>query len=748
VRHTKATAIARRPKRFMATALVLGMLGGALGITLTALPAGASTVSTVSFSSSSYAAGATATWTAEFTSSGTGTLTAGQHVFVTFVNTGFQLGAVSSATLVSGFTGCASSSAAAAAAGQTVTITLGTGCALAANTTATVTIGNIVNPAASTYPGSDFTVSTSTDMTAGTPASAIVISTASSASITFSGSSNVAGATNTTWTVGFTSGASGPLGTGSTITVTFPSSFIIPSVPTITLLSGFSGSGGASATATAGVVTVTLRSGESLAINTPATLSIAGITNPAAATYPAADFSVATSAPQATTTAASNVVITGLGSVTFSGSSYVAGATATTWTVGFTSSASGALGTGSTITVTFPSSFTIPASPTIALLSGFTGSGGATAVASGGVVTITLRSGESLAINTAATLSIAGITNPTAASYPASDFSVATSAPQAAAAPAAAVVITGSATPLPLQIYGQDPIGTSIAISQTEYPTAGSASAVVLARSDFFSDALAGGPLAAAVHGPMLLTEGAPVSASLDPSTQAEIQRVLPAGGTVYILGGDLALSPNIDTTLGNLGYNVVREAGTDEYATAVDIAQQLGNPSTIFEATGLSFYDALSAVPAAIEDHAAILLTDGSTQAPETATYLARYPGDVRYAIGGPLAAYGADPTATPVYGQDLFSTSAAVATQFFPNATIYGAATAADFPDALGGGVFMATGGRMGPLLLVNQSAPLPVEITPYLASLAVGTQGYVFGGPLAVGADVLAALQAAVG
>ena len=58
------------------------------------------------------------------------------------------------------------------------------------------------------------------------------------------------------------------------------------------------------------------------------------------------------------------------------------------------------------------------------------------------------------------------------------------------------------------------------------------------------------------------------------------------------------------------------------------------------------------------------------------------------------------------------------------------------------------MATGGRMGPLLLVNPSTPLPPEITPYLATLSVGTQGYVFGGSLAVGADVLAALQAAVG
>ena len=37
---------------------------------------------------------------------------------------------------------------------------------------------------------------------------------------------------------------------------------------------------------------------------------------------------------------------------------------------------------------------------------------------------------------------------------------------------------------------------------------------------------------------------------------------------------------------------------------------------------------------------------------------------------------------------------------------------------------------------------------EILPYLASLTIGTQSYVFGGPLAVGAAVLAALQAAIG
>ncbi len=203
-----------------------------------------------------------------------------------------------------------------------------------------------------------------------------------------------------------------------------------------------------------------------------------------------------------------------------------------------------------------------------------------------------------------------------------------------------------AAATVPVQrIYGTDAIGTSIAVSQAKFPTAGSAQAVVLARSDFFSDALAGGPLAAKVGGPLLITPGASLSSTLDPRVKAEIQRALPVGGTVYILGGDLALSPNIDSTLKGLGYVVVREAGTDEYATAVEIAEQLGNPTTIFEATGLNFPDALSAVPAAIAASGAILLTDGTTQAPETAAYLAERPDDIRYAIGGPLAAAGADP-------------------------------------------------------------------------------------------------------
>ncbi len=302
---------------------------------------------------------------------------------------------------------------------------------------------------------------------------------------------------------------------------------------------------------------------------------------------------------------------------------------------------------------------------------------------------------------------------------------------------------------LPTRIFGVDAIGTAIAVSRAGFPKAGSASAVVLARSDFFSDALAGGPLAAKVGGPLLITPGTPLSASLDSRVLVEIQRVLKTGGTVYILGGTQALSSNIDTALSSAGYVVARVQGPNLFATAVAIANQLGNPSTVFEATGLFFADALSAVPVTIHTSGAILLTNGTVQAPETAAYLAAHSGDTRYAIGGPQAAFGADPAAIGVYGTDLYGTSAAVATRFLAHAAVYGAATGLNYPDALVAGVFMATGGRLGPVLLVNTNTPLPAPIIAYLNTLAVGTPGYVFGGPVALAEPSIdEALQAAVG
>src|SRR5205823_13589326 len=113
-------------------------------------------------------------------------------------------------------------------------------------------------------------------------------------------------------------------------------------------------------------------------------------------------------------------------------------------------------------------------------------------------------------------------------------------------------------------------------ISQDSFPNAGSAGAVVIARSLLFPDALAGTPLACVKNAPLLLTP----QAVLDGRTQAELQRVLGSGGTVYILGGVNAISQGVENAIRSLGYNIVRLGGIDRFFTAVKIALAgLGSP-------------------------------------------------------------------------------------------------------------------------------------------------------------------------
>jgi hypothetical protein len=150
-----------------------------------------------------------------------------------------------------------------------------------------------------------------------------------------------------------------------------------------------------------------------------------------------------------------------LSTVTFTGTaptSLVAN-TASTWTIGFTTSSSGTLRSGSTITVTFPAGFTTSTtSPTVSLLTP-TGSGqfatdckGTGSDSSeGNVVVITLSSASgytcspfnALGSSTAATLNV-GVVNGNAGTYGATNFSVATSADTTAVSPSAGATVTAT----------------------------------------------------------------------------------------------------------------------------------------------------------------------------------------------------------------------------------------------------------------------------------------------------------------
>jgi putative cell wall-binding protein len=278
--------------------------------------------------------------------------------------------------------------------------------------------------------------------------------------------------------------------------------------------------------------------------------------------------------------------------------------------------------------------------------------------------------------------------------------------------PTATFAAPGSSTITPARVSGADRQSTAVAASQEAFPTAGSAAAVVVARADVFADALAGGPLAADKHGPLLLTS----PGTLDAVTSQEIHRVLPTGGTVYLLGGSSALSDRVAAAIVALGDVPVRIAGADRFSTATAIAAALGNPGTVFEASGLNFPDALSAVPAAVIDHGVILLTDGSRQSVITSAYLAAHPGD-RFAIGGPAA--WADPSAIAIAGADRYATSAAVALAFFPNAAAVSIASGENFPDALAAGP--SAGATNQPVLLLNSAGTVAEPVAAYLSTHA---------------------------
>lgn len=292
------------------------------------------------------------------------------------------------------------------------------------------------------------------------------------------------------------------------------------------------------------------------------------------------------------------------------------------------------------------------------------------------------------------------------------------------------------------RVAGDSRIDTAIAVSQEFYETA---SAVVLARDDIFPDSLSGSPLAIDEDAPLLLTG----SDALDERTADEIDRVLtPETGTaetatVYLLGGEDALSAQVEDDVEALGYDVVRYGGRSRFETAAIIAEDgLDSPDTVLLADGNDFPDAVSAGAAGGVADAAVLLTGSESPSDDTDAYLAAQ-SPTTFAVGGPAAT--AYPDAEPLVGETRFETSVLVAETFFESATVVGLATGGDFADALAGGA--AVGALGGPLLLTGQDN-LPESTEGYLIDNAESIDdAYVFGGTDVISESVVDQTRAAI-
>jgi ell wall binding domain 2 (CWB2)/WD40-like Beta Propeller Repeat len=308
-----------------------------------------------------------------------------------------------------------------------------------------------------------------------------------------------------------------------------------------------------------------------------------------------------------------------------------------------------------------------------------------------------------------------------------------------------------------VRLWGEIAIDTAIAVSQDTYLAAsapGSATAhadsVVLTRSDGYYDALAGTSLAVAKQGPLLLTP----PSSLNPDVAAEIQRVLKPGGTVYLLGGTAALSTTVQDAVEKLGYNIDRLAGSNMYGTAIAIAHAVNpSPSFIMVATGTNYYDALTAGAAAAQG-GVLVLSHGTSLAPETVSYLNGFnPADVAYwAIGGPASAAlqnsalkWSDYPFYAVVGNNAMDTALLVAQYFFVANTRVAVATMHGWYDALSGGA--AIGHDGGPLLLTEPTGLYGPDAAYLSTESGSLNEVDMLGGPAALPAGLIAQLGDAI-
>lgn len=304
------------------------------------------------------------------------------------------------------------------------------------------------------------------------------------------------------------------------------------------------------------------------------------------------------------------------------------------------------------------------------------------------------------------------------------------------------------------RVEGPDRVATAVAVSQE---ILAEATTVVIARADDYADALAGGPLAVQLAGPLLLSEPAALSAA----TGEEIQRL--GAETAVLLGGESALSAQVAADLEAAGVAVERVAGTNRFDTAALVAERLGYASEVLLVQGADadpargWPDALSAAAIGSGLRQPILLTETDRLPAETAAVLT--PAQHVTVIGGVAAvsaavASQADALAGDVSraaGADRYATTAAAADAAVLRGlapTQVWLATGANFADGLVAGA--AAGATGGILLLVD---PGSLDASPGVARWlrdhgASVDSARVVGGEGTISAQVAQQVAAAIG
>lgn len=192
------------------------------------------------------------------------------------------------------------------------------------------------------------------------------------------------------------------------------------------------------------------------------------------------------------------------------------------------------------------------------------------------------------------------------------------------------------------RIAAADRIGTAVALSAEAFDAADVA---LLARADDFPDALAASGLAAELDAPVLLTS----TGGLDARVREELERL--GAGEAVLLGGEAALSEQVEEDLDQTGVDHRRVGGRERFETAALVADEVvrigGAVDRAVVALGAraddgdAWPDAIAAGSLAAAARAPVLLTRSDELPEVTGAALGRLlaEGQVVHVTGGPAA-------------------------------------------------------------------------------------------------------------
>lgn len=237
------------------------------------------------------------------------------------------------------------------------------------------------------------------------------------------------------------------------------------------------------------------------------------------------------------------------------------------------------------------------------------------------------------------------------------------------------------------RIMGDNRFETAATISSETYAEA---EVVLLANAREFADALAGVPLAYQLNAPILIAQGN----RLNDAIATEINRL--NAKEVIILGGEQAVSTNIEGELEELGLKTSRLSGSNRFETAEIIADELNSYHQSDSAVlvdGFEFADAMSIAPFAAKEGMPIYLTRSNNLMNEESLEAYKQ----IYIVGGENAVSASveerlNDRAFRLEGSNRYETNMEVLNHFSYDTDKVMLATGMDFADALTGSVLAA--------------------------------------------------------